>query len=170
MELHQIIGCTADLRAASRGAVDLDGVAVIDDAKRHHAVRDIKATEVSPHGATQLDRCLLEAEFADFEIWRELAPALGRARAVIAPMRMVTLCFCSGAVSRTYAKRARCQRRGAKDAQSTMRAKNLGSVGWQRTLLSRHASRRLASVWRARYERRLKRDLKISPRNLKDEP
>src|SRR5690606_690084 len=88
MELDEIILRAGNGAGTAGIGVDLDGMAIVDEAQRKPAIVEPDAARVARQRSRQIDRRLLQAELADFEVRRELAPMLGSGLSLVGPMRL----------------------------------------------------------------------------------
>src|SRR5260221_14122832 len=88
MILQQLVLLAADHAMRARLDIDLNGVAVVEDAKSPRLVGDIdRLAELGRDRILEVDRRLLDPELARLEVGRQLAPTARSRLALIAPMR-----------------------------------------------------------------------------------
>src|SRR6266550_5165006 len=87
MKLQQLVTRATDHAGTAGLGIDLDGVTVIEDAKRQRLVVVIDRTDVALDAVAQIDRSLLQAELANPKVGLQLSPFFRAAVAFVTPMR-----------------------------------------------------------------------------------
>jgi hypothetical protein len=87
VKLQELIARVADDAGRAGIGIDLDCVAVVDNAQRQRLVVIIDRANVALDAASQIDWRLLQAELAHLEIGLQFSPFFRAALAFIAPMR-----------------------------------------------------------------------------------
>jgi hypothetical protein len=87
MILLELVSLTGDRTARARLDIDLDGVAVVDDAEPPRLIGDVdRLAELCRDWRFEVDRGLLDAELARLEFGRQLAPMARPGLALIGPV------------------------------------------------------------------------------------